>query len=111
YRVLLSLHYKASVITIHDPSHIYHYTLSLHDALPILYQINRPTNDPKIGDNTFPTPLDASKMPRTRLCSLPLNKSSSRHFRSIRYEEHTTELQSRFENVCRLWPEGRIRES
>src|SRR5699024_10751979 len=39
------------------------------------YQAIKAIIDPRIGDKTFPIPFDASKIPRTRLCSPPLNKS------------------------------------
>src|SRR5699024_12724768 len=41
------------------------------------YQTIRPKSDPMIGDKTFPIPFDASTIPRTRLCSPPLNKSAA----------------------------------
>src|SRR5438067_1608556 len=71
------------------------YTLSLHDALPIFC-----TN---------------ALMPSAFCCNWPANTSStclaaSRSFKSrhniaataLRSEEHTSELQSRFDLVCRL---------
>src|SRR6266704_6408592 len=51
------------------------YTLSLHDALPILPNANR-------DQLTVTLPGSANKVPRS--------------------EEHTSELQSRFDLVCRL---------
>src|SRR5207249_12089707 len=56
------------------------YTLSLHDALPICY--------------------DAMRLPGSRVFP---NKAAA--FDAVRYnrsEEHTSELQSRFDLVCRL---------
>src|SRR2546430_17488627 len=58
------------------------YTLSLHDALPI---------SPSSG-----LPPQASSTPSQ--CSI----SSSRHPMRIRSEEHTSELQSQSNLVCRL---------
>src|SRR2546428_6031989 len=54
------------------------YTLSLHDALPISYILL--THEDDIGD-----------APRY-----------AKHFRAKRSEEHTSELQSRSDLVCRL---------
>src|SRR5699024_6212453 len=39
------------------------------------YQTSSPKSEPKIGDKTFPNPLDASMIPRTLLCSPPLKRS------------------------------------
>src|SRR5699024_12737554 len=82
------------------PSHIH--TLSLHDALPIS-KVNRYSAE--IGE----TPT----MPRTRpnveinspLTTFPLDSIAVRKMPitiRTRSEEHTSELQSRFDLVCRL---------
>src|SRR3712207_7330947 len=73
------------------------YTLSLHDALPILYE----------GGSD-----EAQAKPDRRLASLPglpggvvrqpAGYGSGRHRRGRRSEEHTSELQSRQYLVCRL---------
>src|SRR5690625_2914034 len=39
------------------------------------YQTINPNKEPKMGERTFPSPLEASKIPKTLLCSPPLNKS------------------------------------
>src|SRR5690625_5564094 len=39
------------------------------------YQTIKPKIEPRIGDTTFPSPFEASNIPRTLLCSPPLNKS------------------------------------
>src|SRR5699024_12737611 len=67
------------------------YTLSLHDALPIChcsrwrghrYRIQRPRNEAR----------------NTVACGVDCHSTSQ----SNRSEEHTSELQSRFDLVCRL---------
>src|SRR5438067_7182871 len=63
------------------------YTLSLHDALPISRGSTRAS-----GKRSEPT------IPGVTGCPRP----GARSFRSIRSEEHTSELQSRFDLVCRL---------
>src|SRR3712207_7173685 len=63
------------------------YTLSLHDALPILSQC--------------PVPCDAGHTePHT--APIPTTRSRSDEPASRRSEEHTSELQSRQYLVCRL---------
>src|SRR2546428_9832501 len=68
------------------------YTLSLHDALPIsLRQI------PTRGT------LLATSAPQTLRCGrAPIPGSSCRQAAARRSEEHTSELQSRSDLVCRL---------
>src|SRR5699024_12630060 len=64
------------------------YTLSLHDALPICYR------EKVLG--IFVKPL-------TRLAAeLAAGDHVSHQLRRSRSEEHTSELQSRFDLVCRL---------
>src|SRR5690349_23685532 len=64
------------------------YTLSLHDALPICrdYRISAP-------------PIAAWS---ARRLHADYSSRSNRHSRSLRSEEHTSELQSRRDLVCRL---------
>src|SRR5437868_8056863 len=65
-----------------DPAHTEIYTLSLHDALPIYF-------DEPVG--VFPFLIQVRvDVPETE-----------NHF-LMRSEEHTSELQSRFDLVCRL---------
>src|SRR5438067_6388305 len=71
------------------------YTLSLHDALPI--------SGP--GD---PTALPARSQTRKRLRCSPATATASSLSRS---EEHTSELQSRFDLVCRLLLEKKKTQS
>src|SRR5207249_11923230 len=75
----------------HPPSTPQIYTLSLHDALPI-------------------STILRMNCSRSLICSAQLNNRSwpmvvngaEEMFRSDRSEEHTSELQSRFDLVCRL---------
>src|SRR2546430_14367678 len=66
------------------------YTLSLHDALPILFRTGGPGADDARGDW-----LAARHNPRTRAA----NQGKGAGARS---EEHTSELQSQSNLVCRL---------
>src|SRR5437868_9862635 len=74
------------------------YTLSLHDALPIW---------PRSGSSTARSPA-WNGAPR----STPVRTCTSRSCgRSPRSEEHTSELQSRFDLVCRLLLEKKKKHS
>src|SRR5256885_3030729 len=68
------------------------YTLSLHDALPIYAKVRRGRRRPKPSPTQDSTP-------------------SSRVPRSERSEEHTSELQSPCNLVCRLLLEKKTREA
>src|SRR5439155_26515967 len=71
------------------------YTLSLHDALPILGCPSPPANSPKRRRarqcECAPCMLDPADLAHTRASRCP-----------DRSEEHTSELQSRGHLVCRL---------
>src|SRR5687768_18464516 len=71
------------------------YTLSLHDALPICKEL--------CGLAVFQVPetahLDDEDHP---LIGVPLTITKGDKPRTIRSEEHTSELQSRLHLVCRL---------
>src|SRR3712207_9040123 len=69
------------------------YTLSLHDALPILEYVG--IFDNKVSDLT---PL--AKLPQLGFMTLHMNEIES--VAPLRSEEHTSELQSRQYLVCRL---------
>src|SRR5204863_3099943 len=74
------------------------YTLSLHDALPIFSQ-------PRIAQNSASRPEDSAVMERKRLVKTEgrrLSHDLIRHGIDQRSEEHTSELQSRRDLVCRL---------
>src|SRR6266487_6774106 len=77
-----SLHLCIRVFFFNDTATTEIYTLSLHDALPISRQIDRPSPSP---------------------CGLVVtNGSNARSFTVPRSEEHTSELQSPVHLVCRL---------
>src|SRR5947209_10064947 len=65
------------------------YTLSLHDALPILMKHGPPS-------------LDVLLPAAYRVFGIIPTRSATRFIRSARSEEHTSELQSRQYLVCRL---------
>src|SRR5438034_9693744 len=84
---LLSVSYPDCIVIFHlfffnDPATTEIYTLSLHDALPI----------------------SAVKLPRTQPFSSPrrLPQPEIRKEFELRSEEHTSELQSHSDLVCRL---------
>src|SRR2546422_7310160 len=81
------------------------YTLSLHDALPILLPASRETT-------RRTPPLESGAPPA--VVAAGANRHSSA-LPSSRSEEHTSELQSRLHLVCRLLLEkkkaGTVRES
>src|SRR5207249_9984015 len=66
-----------------DPPTTEIYTLSLHDALPIL----RAATPSRSTANS---------------ANVPMRSLSRRALERLRSEEHTSELQSRFDLVCRL---------
>src|SRR5699024_11423893 len=90
------------------------YTLSLHDALPILDQ-QKYAKRPRVSrQNTAATKRDISAWYREdwrkkveRVGNLNYPDEARRQgiygsLRVLRSEEHTSELQSRFDLVCRL---------
>src|SRR5207249_11761018 len=84
-----------------DPAPSEIYTLSLHDALPISNRSHfgrnircRSSSGKKAGSLIFCAP----RRLRCARCENP----SGDFFAEIRSEEHTSELQSRFDLVCRL---------
>src|SRR5438067_12087055 len=68
------------------------YTLSLHDALPI---------SPLTFSTALATPLPIQSVPPSR-SSVASNSPVEAPEGTARSEEHTSELQSRFDLVCRL---------
>src|SRR5699024_12071149 len=87
YHTATRLYASASlpVVFFSDPAHPEIYTLSLHDALPIsMAPMGKPLLERAIAD----------------LCpNFVLTSGQTEMYRS---EEHTSELQSRFDLVCRL---------
>src|SRR5437868_11338654 len=70
------------------------YTLSLHDALPISYELDKDI----IRDAERYASADELKL----LSQIITKKPKKLHVKLGRSEEHTSELQSRFDLVCRL---------
>src|SRR5690349_23663987 len=93
------------------------YTLSLHDALPI----SRPPGDTRAaapgarGSRAAPPPTAAAPRPRAPphrtppRATAPASAPSRRTGTAARSEEHTSELQSRRDLVCRLLLEKKKR--
>src|SRR3712207_7047746 len=77
------------------------YTLSLHDALPILIKSDPPTYKFFLGSTAekveFNNPVSTEQLSETIHNVTSINVQSSK-----RSEEHTSELQSRQYLVCRL---------
>src|SRR5438132_9739077 len=90
---MLCIFYSCLLFFFNDPSTTEIYTLSLHDALPISRR-----RSPRAGRRNRPP---GSPRPR--------RPPSCRHRRSHRSEEHTSELQSHSDLVCRLLLEKKKR--
>src|SRR5688572_31969549 len=94
----------------HDTATTEIYTLSLHDALPILAETGRRMmRDRSVGflprRGCIPKPRVSAAPPwethaRSGRCSFPRVRSQS--LATLRSEEHTSELQSQSNLVCRL---------
>src|SRR5690606_41811397 len=87
------------------------YTLSLHDALPICgyYKDDGPGSSPPGNLHAVPNASPrieqhaaANMRPYTVFGKRYVPQSGERPFRQTRSEEHTSELQSRENLVCRL---------
>src|SRR5690606_42113095 len=77
------------------------YTLSLHDALPIcVISSGCPRRSSPLGDGVFIQP-SLMQYSSTLVRSFPFNRMPTLCSK-IRSEEHTSELQSRENLVCRL---------
>src|SRR3712207_3305493 len=92
------------------------YTLSLHDALPILPRKRKVRNEPIVCHNDLPIPMGETALRRS--ATYPTFGPSKPAFRGVlrdvcarRSEEHTSELQSRQYLVCRLLLEKKERRS
>src|SRR5437667_1361387 len=85
------------------------YTLSLHDALPIsetAFTVNFTANFTGNGEFDDEFAVKHPLLPTMRIGCFTANSSSNSPFRS---EEHTSELQSHHELVCRLLLEKKYR--
>src|SRR5207247_8806809 len=85
------------------------YPLSLHDALPISLALARGQQalgqrgrglGADAGAAAFSRPL--ARRPSVLACGHSSSSSRANRSRSLRSEEHTSELQSRVDLVCRL---------
>src|SRR5438067_5282771 len=92
---MFSLSYSFFFFFFYDTSPSEIYTLSLHDALPI-FRPHRPLLDRAQRGN-----LQLSRAARRPGARRRRFQDGHRH-RDHRSEEHTSELQSRFDLVCRL---------
>src|SRR5207249_12157468 len=86
----------------HAPSPTHHYPLSLHDALPIS---RRSRFEGSRSSTQLPAPSRRARDHQQHVRRARPGRPRSRPSRRIgacRSEEHTSELQSRFDLVCRL---------
>src|SRR5438094_5849946 len=79
-----------------DPATTEIYTLSLHDALPILCQ--RQSKNERLGDALDPIRIKGPVVGSNGMKA----GVAQRNLRCARSEEHTSELQSPYDLVCRL---------
>src|SRR5207249_10061947 len=86
-------------ITVTDPPTTELYTLSLHDALPISHARLQRLPAPEAG---AVLDVDAVGARVLRDHEQLLHARLHQVLRLLRSEEHTSELQSRFDLVCRL---------
>src|SRR5690606_39649612 len=90
------------------------YTLSLHDALPILGDVGFCQNHATMIEVAVwrpDRPLDPAAQARIRRETAAIRREEARRrARAMRSEEHTSELQSRENLVCRLLLEKKNRQ-
>src|SRR5699024_12021685 len=95
----------------HPPPPTHVYTLSLHDALPISLVVtsrkrsssNGPWYKPIASTSILPcSSISYIGLPNHHDQKLALARSKVTSRIKVRSEEHTSELQSRFDLVCRL---------
>src|SRR5437660_7983928 len=84
---------SSSLFLLNDPATTKIYTLSLHDALPILWSA-------AIAGGPGTPPSDEGRTPAR--CNADAWPKIQRAMNVARSEEHTSELQSRGHLVCRL---------
>src|SRR5699024_12190587 len=89
------------------------YTLSLHDALPIFSATTRPLLNPDAKEDPAMPAAKTLYQGRTFDSSAPADLLRDAEFQdcTFRSEEHTSELQSRFDLVCRLLLEKKNKTS
>src|SRR5207249_11486669 len=85
------------------------YTLSLHDALPISSSERCPcaangdwASSPIVRSRRGSSPVSTRHRPSSPRRTTAVGSTGSRAVPCTRSEEHTSELQSRFDLVCRL---------
>src|SRR5207249_5446708 len=97
----MSLHLPSSYFFSNAPAPSEIYTLSLHDALPISWERTTPFGVPQ-GAPPNSSPLLPFVEPGPVAPAPGVVLAGKDHARRWRSEEHTSELQSRFDLVCRL---------
>src|SRR5207248_10602811 len=99
--LMLLIHSLFFFFFFHDPATTEIYTLSLHDALPILCIRSNPffNRSPGVRLSARFSPV-AATFPSTP--NQAHSRISGGHGRETRSEEHTSELQSPYDLVCRL---------
>src|SRR5439155_23626176 len=94
-----------SIFFFNDPSTTEIYTLSLHDALPILrFRHSCSVSSPSLSNSRGVAIAWSYSVcvSRSRLSMMPRTRSILSLVHLVRSEEHTSELQSRGHLVCRL---------
>src|SRR5207248_8295897 len=90
------------------------YSLSLHDALPIFRRLGSRIADEAVGEPPArASSISAASKSRSLSGACPCRngqRGPRRRF-SNRSEEHTSELQSPYDLVCRLLPDKKTRSS
>src|SRR5699024_12666227 len=92
FEVSSTYRYLSSVLSFHATSTTYIYNLSLHDALPI-FELQKMNKGDKIKFLTYK---------KDRSILVEKGGDTFTVVENGRSEEHTSELQSRFDLVCRL---------
>src|SRR5207249_10961105 len=109
-----SRHPLFSLFFFHSPPTPSIYTLSLHDALPICTTSSGGARTTSCGRTIFPTPIRPGPI-RSRssgaISGTCLWRRRRKCWPRMRSEEHTSELQSRFDLVCRLLLEKKKTEN
>src|SRR5699024_12881842 len=92
----------SSLLYFNDTSTTHFYTLSLHDALPIYISYWLPCSSYTFQFQSYVLTLE--KISQGALCVGNIENTQANHGSVVRVrsEEHTSELQSRFDLVCRL---------
>src|SRR5438067_13499106 len=92
HSVLRCVSFCVSYFFYNETEHTKIYTLSLHDALPISVR----------NDAAEPAEIRLQRAVRPQRESMHENVAPAQDGLTLRSEEHTSELQSRFDLVCRL---------